>query len=65
MKKKENSTQNKYQTQRARAYEVTSFPSTDCELNTDTCSKKYWSLGGFHSSKINWCKTEKANLGGG
>ena len=32
-------TQIKYRTQRARAYEVTSFLSTDCELSTETCSK--------------------------
>ena len=37
--KKKNSTPNKYQTQRARAYEGTSFLSTDCELSTETCTK--------------------------
>ena len=35
IKKKKNLTQNKSQTQRARAYEVTSFLSTDCELSTE------------------------------
>ena len=34
IKKKKNLTQNKSQTQRAGAYEVTSFLSTDCELST-------------------------------
>ena len=38
-KKNTNSTQNKSQTHRAKQYEVTSFPSTDCELSTDKCSK--------------------------
>ena len=28
---------NKSQTQRARAYEATSFLSIDCEMSTDTC----------------------------
>ena len=32
---KKNSTQNKSQTQRGRAYKVTSFLSTDCELSRD------------------------------
>ena len=45
IKKNTNSTTNKSQTQCARAYEVTSFLSTDCELSTDTCSKKVHSLG--------------------
>ena len=40
---KKNSTQNKSQTQRARAYKVTSFLSTDCELSTKTCSKNVYS----------------------
>ena len=30
-------------TQRARAYEVTSFLGTDCELSTETCSKNVYS----------------------
>ena len=45
IKKNTNSTQNKSQTHRARAYEVTSFLSTDCELSTETCSKNVYSLG--------------------
>ena len=45
IKKKKNSTQNKSQTQRARAYKVTSFLSTDCELSTEMCSKNVYSLG--------------------
>ena len=40
IKKNTNSTQIESQTQRSRAYEVTSFLSTDCELSTETCSKK-------------------------
>ena len=42
-KKKENSTQNKSQHPRVRAYEVRSFLSTDSELSTDTCSKNVYS----------------------
>ena len=42
---KENSTQNKSQTQRARAYDVTSCLSTGCELSTKPCSKNVCSLG--------------------
>ena len=34
---------NKSQTQRARAYKVTSFLSTDCDLSTETCSKNVYS----------------------
>ena len=45
IKKNTNSTQNKYQTHNARAYEVTSFLSTDCELSTETCSRFVYSLG--------------------
>ena len=45
IKKTKNLTQNKSQTQRARAYKVTSFLSTDCELNTEMCSKNFYSLG--------------------
>ena len=45
IKKKKNSTQNKSETQRARAYKVTSFLSTDCELSTETCSKNVYSPG--------------------
>ena len=45
IKKTTNSTQNKYQTHRAKQYEVTSFLSTDCELSTETCSKNVYSLG--------------------
>ena len=44
-KENTNSTPNKYQTQLARAYEVTSFLSTDCELNTNPCSRFLYSLG--------------------
>ena len=43
--KKKISTQNKYQTQCARAYKLTSFLSTDCELSTETCSKNVYSPG--------------------
>ena len=45
IKKNTNSTQNKYQTHRAKQYEVTSFLSTDCELSTEPCSKNVYSLG--------------------
>ena len=45
IKKNTNPTQNKSQTHRAIQYEVTSFLSTDCELSTETCSKKVYSLG--------------------
>ena len=45
IKKNTNSTQNKFQTHRAKEYEVTSFLSTDCELSTETCSKNVYSLG--------------------
>ena len=45
IKKNTNSTQNKYQTHNARAYEVTSFLSTDCELSTETWSRFVYSLG--------------------
>ena len=45
IKKNANSTQNKFQTHRAKQYEVTSFLSTDCELSTETCSKNVYSLG--------------------
>ena len=45
IKKNTNSTQNKFQTHRAKQYEVTSFLSTDCELSTETCSKNVYSLG--------------------
>ena len=45
IKKNKNSTQNKSKTQRARAYTVTSCPSTDCELSTETWSKKVDSIG--------------------
>ena len=45
IKKNTNSTQNKSQTRRARAYKVTSFLSTDCELSTETCSRFLYSLG--------------------
>ena len=41
--KNKNSTQNKSQTQHARAYKVTSFLSTECELSTETCSKNVFS----------------------
>ena len=50
IKKNTNSTQNKSQTHRAKQqYEVTSFPSTDCELSTETCSKYVYSLGPRHT----------------
>ena len=45
IEKNTNSTPNKSQTQRARAYEVTSFRSTDCELSTNPCSRFLYSLG--------------------
>ena len=45
IKKNTNSTQNKFQTHRAKQYEVTSFLSTDGELSTETCSKNVYSLG--------------------
>ena len=45
IKKSTNSTRKKSQTQRARAYKVTSFLSTDCELSTETCSRFLYSLG--------------------
>ena len=35
IKKNTNSTQNKYQTHRAKQYEVPSFLSTGCELSTE------------------------------
>ena len=35
----------KTKTQCARAYKVTSFRSTDCELRTETCSKTVYSVG--------------------
>ena len=49
IKKNTNSTQNKYQTHRAKQYEVTSFLSTDCELSTETCSKNVYSLGPIYA----------------
>ena len=45
IKKNTNSTPNKSQTRRARAYKVTSFLSTDSELSTETCSRFLYSLG--------------------
>ena len=45
IKKNTNSTPNKSRTQRARAYKVTSYLSTDCELSTETCSRYLHSLG--------------------
>ena len=45
IKKNTNSTPNKSQTQRARAYKVTSFLSTDCELSTETCTRLLYSIG--------------------
>ena len=44
IKKNTNSTQNKFQTHRAKQYEVTSFLSTDCELSTETCSKNVYTF---------------------
>ena len=52
IKKNTNSTQNKFQTHRAKQYEVTSFLSTDCELSTETCSKNVYSLG-------SWCRNNR------
>ena len=43
IKKNTNSTPNKYQTHRAKQYEVTSFLITYCELSTETCSKNVYS----------------------
>ena len=45
IKKNTNSTQNKSQTHNARAYKVTSYLSTDCELSTETCSRFVYSFG--------------------
>ena len=45
IKKNTNSTENKAQTHNARAYKVTSFLSTDCELSTETWSRFVYSLG--------------------
>ena len=53
IKKNTNSTPNKSQTQRARAYKVTSFLSTDCELSTNSCSKFLYSLGPM--CNLQWC----------
>ena len=50
-KKNTNSTPNKSQTQCARAYKVTSFLSTDCELSTNPCSIFLYSLGPRRSQK--------------
>ena len=43
--KNTNSTPNKSQTQRARAYKVISFLITDCELSTNPCLRFLYSLG--------------------
>ena len=51
IKKNTNSTQNKFQTHRAKQYEVTSFLSTDCELSTETCSKNVYSIGPMQASR--------------
>ena len=74
IKKNTNSTQNKYQTHRAKQYEVTSFLSTDCELSTETCSKNVYSLGPLSPLFFNiymdclsesLCKTQSGcNVGG-
>ena len=45
IKKNTNSTPNKSQTKRAKAYKVTSFLNTDCELSTNPCSRFLHSLG--------------------
>ena len=45
IKKNTNSTPNKSQTRHARAYEVMSFLSADCDLSTETCSRFLYSLG--------------------
>ena len=49
IEKKEDLTQNKSQTQRARAYKITSFLSIYCELSTETCSRDLYSPGPFLS----------------
>ena len=43
-KEKHNSTPNKSQTQRSRAYEGTSFLSTYCELSINPCSRFLYSI---------------------
>ena len=59
MKKKKNLTQNKSQTHCARAYEVTSFLSTDCELSTETYIVMAWaSVRGHSTSSLTTCKRE-------
>ena len=45
IKKNTNSTPNKSHTQRARAYKVTSFLNTVCELSTNPCTRCLYSLG--------------------
>ena len=59
IKKNTNSTQNKFQTHRAKQYEVTSFLSTDCELSTETCSKNVYSLGPRSSLP---CRKEQSHV---
>ena len=49
IKKNTKSTPNKSQIRRARAYAVTSFLSTDCELSTNPCSRFLYSLGALVS----------------
>ena len=57
-----NSTPNKYQTQRARAYEVTSFLSTDCELSTNPCSRFLYSLGPLEDWLKKLAKSRKTRI---
>ena len=50
IKKNTNSTQNKFQTHRAKQYEVTSFLSTDCELSTRHARKTFIVLAPYLDS---------------
>ena len=59
IKKNTNSTHNKYLTQRARAYEVTSLLSTDCELSTNPCSRFLYSLG----PRAHLCRWSRVHFG--
>ena len=53
IKKKKKSTRNKSQIQCGKIYEVMSFLSTDCELSTETCSKKV--KGSFQNHRSYTC----------
>ena len=53
IKKNTNSTPNKSQTQRARAYKVTSFLSTDCALAPRHVRDLLIVLGPIPTSKVN------------